>query len=126
MDGGLIMSEPKFTQGPWEIKPVENDKEYIRIRGTVPGGRYKIVNVSDLKFHHDDGAEWCEQEREASRANAHLIATSPDLYAEIERDVMELEARLKFADERTLAANPDVTNLKRKKALLAKARGEHI
>lgn len=61
---------------------------------------------------------------EEEKANADLIATSPEMYAEIERDVRELEARLKFADKRTLGINPDVSNLKRKKALLAKARGE--
>lgn len=46
------------------------------------------------------------------------------MYAEIERDTWEIESRLKFADKRTLDFNPDVANLKRKKTLLAEARGE--
>ena len=56
--------------------------------------------------------------------NANLIAAAPEVYAEIEREIIEIEARLIFADKRTLAVNPDVAKLKRKKAILAKARGE--
>ena len=55
--------------------------------------------------------------------NAHLIAAAPEMYEEIQRDIIEIEARLTFADERTLAVNPDVAKLKRKKAILSKARG---
>jgi len=72
------MSE--FTKGEWSILPEEDDKEYIRIRGTVLGGRYKIANVIDLKDHHDD-SEWCERERKESMANARLIAAAPELYS---------------------------------------------
>jgi len=71
------MSE--FTKGEWIILPEEDDKEYIRIRGTVLGGRYKIANVIDLKDHHDD-SKWCEIERKESMANARLIAAAPELY----------------------------------------------
>lgn len=52
-----------------------------------------------------------------------LIASAPEMYEEIQRDIIEIEARLTFADERTLAVNPDVAKLKRKKAILSKARG---
>ena len=78
------MSEAKFTKGEWSIKAIENDKEYIKIRGTLLGGKFKIANVTDLKFHHDDGAEWCEREREESMANAHLIAAAPEMYKMLE------------------------------------------
>ena len=73
------MSETKFTKGEWAILPIENDREYIRIRGVVLGGRYKIANVLDLKNHHND-AEWCKIDRAVSMANAHLIAAAPKMY----------------------------------------------
>lgn len=63
------MSAPAFTPGPWEVKPAEEDKPYIRVRGTRLGERYKIANVlSD----HPVGNE--------ASANAHLIAASTELY----------------------------------------------
>lgn len=77
------MSETKFTKGPWVIKPLEEDKEYIRIRGGVIGGRFKIANVTDLHLHHND-AKWCKMEREESIANANLIAKAPDMYEMLE------------------------------------------
>lgn len=75
--------ETKFTKGEWDILPIEEDKEYIRIRGTVLGGRYKIANITDLKHHHD-GSDWCESERLESKANAHLMAAAPDMYEMLE------------------------------------------
>ena len=39
------MSEARFTKGPWRTLPEEVDKSYVRVRGTVLGGRYKIANV---------------------------------------------------------------------------------
>ena len=77
------MSETKFTKGEWGALPIEEDKEYIRIRGATLGGRYKIANVIDLKDHHSD-AKWCEREREESLANAHLIKAAPKMYKFIE------------------------------------------
>lgn len=81
-----IKMNTKFTPGPWQILPTEKDKEYVRIRGTVPGSRYKVANVIDLKIHHD-GSKRCELERSKSQANARLIACAPDMYAEIKRDI---------------------------------------
>jgi hypothetical protein len=58
----------QHTPGPWQILPEESDKPYIRIRGTVLGGRYKVANVNlDVIF------------RDEARANVHLIAAAPDL-----------------------------------------------
>lgn len=54
----------KFTKGKWVVLPLEEDKEYIRIRGSVLGGRYKIADVIDLKFHHQPDKQWCMRERE--------------------------------------------------------------
>jgi len=108
------MSEAKFTKGEWLILPLEDDKEYIRIRGTVLGGRYKIANVTDLKFHHD-GKEWCKRERGESLANANLIAAAPDMYELLDEVSHVLGHEL----------NPtSKTYIKAIKELLAKARGE--
>lgn len=64
----------KHTPGPWQILPEECDKPYIRIRGTVLGGRYKVANVLTLVY---DGAP--EREAEETQANARLIAAAPEL-----------------------------------------------
>jgi len=64
----------KHTRGPWAILPEEVDRQYIRVRGTVLGGRYKIANVVTPTY---DGV--CEREAQETRANARLIAAAPDL-----------------------------------------------
>ncbi|AUR83199.1 coil containing protein [Vibrio phage 1.032.O._10N.261.54.F5] len=94
-------NEAKFTQGPWVA------------RGSTPSRIYGMQRADKEVIIAATGSvlENCGD-------NAYLIAAAPEMYAEIERDVLEIEARLKFADKRTLA------NLKRKKALLAEARGE--
>lgn len=69
------MSEPKFTPGPWEVKPEEVGRSYIRIRGTRLGARFKIANVI-----HPDHEGTTDSEAEETRANSNLIAAAPDLY----------------------------------------------
>lgn len=96
----------KFTKGPWEIKPIEDEKEYIRIRGTVLGGRFKICNVNDAKLHHSDELKWCAMEREESMANAHLIAAAPEMYdllSTIENDSNQVPEWLWQKIQKTLA-----------------------
>lgn len=66
----------KFTKGPWQILPEEADKDYIRIRGTVLGGRYKVANVPTPTY-----AGVPPRELEETRANAALIAAAPDMLA---------------------------------------------
>lgn len=63
------MSEVKHTAGPWKVLPEEVAVGYIRVRGTRPGGLYKIANVI------------CESPFSAkeARANAKLIEATPDL-----------------------------------------------
>src|SRR5690554_105983 len=68
------MGETKHTPGPWETKPEEVDRSYIRIRGTRAGARYKIANVLTPVY---DGSP--EREANETRANARLIAVAPDL-----------------------------------------------
>ncbi len=62
------------TKGPWAVLPEECDKPYIRIRGTLLGGRYKVANVLKPIY---DGVH--EQEAKETRDNAKLIAAAPDL-----------------------------------------------
>jgi hypothetical protein len=66
----------KYTEGPWQIMPEEVDRDYIRIRGTRLGQRYKIANV--LTPTHPGVSS---KEAEETRANAALIVTSPRLLA---------------------------------------------
>jgi hypothetical protein len=68
------MSEQKFTFGPWQTMPEETDKQYVRIRGTQLGERYKIANVLTPDY---EGAN--ELEADETRANARLIAAAPEL-----------------------------------------------
>lgn len=68
------MTQFKGTPGPWEIKPEEVDKPYIRIRGTQLGGRFKVANVLSPDY---DGVHHCEADE--TRANARLIAAAPEL-----------------------------------------------
>lgn len=68
------MNEFKGTPGPWEIKPEEVDRPYIRIRGTRLGGRFKVANVLSPDY---DGVH--HREADETRANARLIAAAPEL-----------------------------------------------
>lgn len=73
------MKEFKGTPGPWEIKPEEVDRHYIRIRGTRLGGRFKVANVLTPFY---EGVH--EREAEETRANAQLIASAPELLAALQ------------------------------------------
>lgn len=90
----------KHTPEPWELLDAEGDKEYLRIRGTVLGGRYKIANV--LWPNYSESAR--EREAAETLANAERIidcvnacAGMADPAAEIaelkrQRDAFQLEA----------------------------------
>lgn len=67
------------TRGPWQVLPEEVDKPYIRIRGTVLGGRYRVANVLTPTY---EGVH--EREAVETRANARLIAAAPYLFAELD------------------------------------------
>lgn len=60
-----------YTEGPWEVKPEEIGKDYIRIRGTQLGRLYKIADVlaPENEFSFDE-----------CRANARLVAAAPELF----------------------------------------------
>lgn len=68
------------TPGPWGALPEECDRPYIRIRGTVLGGRYKVANVLTPIY---EGVPL--REAEETRANAKLIAAAPDLLEALQR-----------------------------------------
>ena len=68
----------KHTPGPWEVLQEESDKDYLRIRGSRLGERYKIANVHDRQFKYVN--EFVRQlDHAESIANARLIAAAPDL-----------------------------------------------
>lgn len=127
------MSETKFTKGEWAIQPPEDDKEYIRIRGSVLGGRFKIANVVNLKKHHD-GLLWRQREVEETIANANLIAAAPEMYAMLETALSEMHVLIdEVNDQRMSHVNsmtetpPDLHDgqtLHEIQTILAKARGE--
>lgn len=54
-------TEARFTPGPWAINPDEYGIEF-----QIEGGDARLADVFDI------------------RANAHLIAAAPDLYAALE------------------------------------------
>lgn len=76
----------KFTSGPWAILPEEIDKDYIRIRGTQLGSRYKIANVITPTY-----PDVHERETEETRANARLIAAAPELLEMLYKAIETLE-----------------------------------
>lgn len=75
-----------YTPGPWIILPEEVDKDYIRIRGSRLGSRYKITNVITPTYQ---GIH--EREAEETRANARLMAASPELFEFLCKAIETLE-----------------------------------
>jgi hypothetical protein len=71
----------QHTPGPWQVLPEEDDRQYLRIRGTEPGQLWKIANV-----HHDPQA-YRPSSADETRANASLIACAPDLLALVEEAI---------------------------------------
>lgn len=64
----------KHTPGPWEVKPEEADRDYLRVRGTRLGLRYRVANVLDVVYEDAPG-----REAEETQANARLIAAAPEM-----------------------------------------------
>ena len=95
------MSEAKFTIGEWNV----NYKGYSTGVGVVCGGK---------EIH------WCIETPETI-ANAHLIASAPEMYAMLE-DLSELLEALSHED--TYLYNKAKIASDNVDELLAKARGE--
>lgn len=122
IEGAIASNAAAFTPGPWwggvisQHQPLADEilKEFAEHRdGTL--GAIADSNDRFLAFIATVPNTLAED-----RANAHLIAAAPELYAELQQFVNGVETRMidSPADE-TLA---NVT--RRAKAALAKARGE--
>ena len=74
----------KFTKGEWSVSELEDNVDYIRVRGTVPGARFKIANVIDVNHHLECNTHVYAKEKQQAIANAHLIAAAPDMYGMLE------------------------------------------
>jgi hypothetical protein len=104
----------KHTKGPWTLLPAESDKDYLRIRGTQLGGRYKVANVHQWRYEgmpdsirqHDDAE---------SMANARLIAAAPEMLEALKSALWRMQQYDYQAMEGTIA---------KARAAIAKATGE--
>lgn len=69
----------------WQVKPPEDDKPYLRIRGTDLCCRFKIANVltPEYVFNPEVRVTPESRERELGKTQeyAHLIAAAPQLLA---------------------------------------------
>ena len=98
------MSRGAHTRGPWIGLPEEPGVPYIRIRGTVLGGRYKIANVLRPDYDGADALEGAE-----TRANARLIVLAP-LLLELAREMASCcSGELWMSDDELRALRDDVT-----------------
>jgi len=114
------MSDEKFTKGPWEVsgKTYEGD-------GTAGYGVSSVNYKSFIAFcsaWFDRGEP--EKHLEIDKANAYLIAMSPEMYEELERDLND-QLKAQKAIEGKLVDEWLNSGIKRKQKILAKARGEH-
>ena len=85
----------KHTPGPWQILPEEVDKNYIRIRGTVWGGRYKVANVPTCETTGHTKID--DRNVTETQANVQLIAAAPELLEALE-DYVKVHEFLGHAD----------------------------
>lgn len=93
----------KHTPGPWAVLPEEADKDYLRIRGTRLGCRYKVANVHmprlweshDVLRDHENAESW---------ANARLIAAAPELLEALQFVMTAFGEQLSTAFEQAQAA----------------------
>ena len=98
-----MTDQPKWTKGPWPIKPTGDFKRIVIGDGLVDGpGGYEVAEV-----YSDD----CD--RDEAMANAHLIAAAPDLYAALDGLLGLLDAGSLYEPQAYAA-----------RAALAKARGQ--
>ena len=106
-----MTDQPKWTKGPWPIKPTGDFKRIVIGDGLVDGpGGYEVAEV-----YSDD----CD--RDEAMANAHLIAAAPDLYAALDNlETAATGAGVPHQQERKLL-HECITAAR---AALAKARGE--
>lgn len=122
------MTETKFTPGPW-TKSAWGGSSLI---GKLPDGtEFQICSVGGTMFGgllddkaQDQRSQWA---READKANAHLIAAAPELYAALK----SVEWLTKIVDNELVLACPRCTSIDGEHfpgceidEVLRKARGE--
>ena len=112
------MSKEKFTQGEWAVSDGDiSSLEY----------RYLIHMNGECQFGFDDTSQGQYESplnKGEAEANAHLIAAAPDMYREIKSDIDTLIEFIKTLREYSNDWLFYNSELDRKQALLAKARGE--
>lgn len=101
------MSETKFTEGPWLSMVRNDDDAMMSFYGVGIGKSFLPVSTCG----------------NSSNANANLIASAPDLYAEIERDLIEQLKTQKLIKGKLVDDHLNASII-RKQNLLAKARGK--
>lgn len=110
------MCEAKFTKGEWVSDTPENLSSqgflYVNFVETRYGEKKYICNGQHIRVYT---SEYHNQTEIQTIANAHLIATAPEMYEMLEY-VMKCAA---MQDNLTIDAN-EISKL------LAKARGEHV
>ena len=102
--------ENKFTKGPWIVL----DGAFVYALNDFGVNQFDLT----INGHGKRGAG-----EEELQANAHLIAAAPLLYDEIENEIkllLEMKEKAPIGNYRQAIIN----QIERKKALLAKARGE--
>jgi len=112
-----LSEQGKNTPGPWQTLPEEVDRDYIRVRGTRIGCKYKIANVPHTII---PGQTYGVDE---TRADARLIAAAPDLLAALEALTPILEAA-----ESNASGNPEwfwvSPRINAAREAIAKAKGD--
>jgi hypothetical protein len=94
------MSNTKFTNGEWAVS-IQGLHDFKYIAVMVPNGGFEVTNIPDAE------------------ANAHLIASAPDMYAMLEDSRTMLRAF--YANTGSMGAIAQVRFIDE---LLKKARGE--
>lgn len=106
----------KHTPGPWTVLPEEVDRDYIRVRGTRLGERYKVANVPTVT-----GRGVPAREADETRANARLIAAAPELLEALE--VLEAYVANNIVTDYPTGIDIEGTAFQRARAAIAKATG---
>ena len=104
------------TPGPWTVLPEEADKDYLRIRGTRLGARYKVANVHMPRLWESNYV-LRDRENAESQANARLIAAAPELLEALQKMLPELRGL-------SIVSDTAAEMLREAEAAIAKATGE--
>jgi len=124
---GGAMTETKFTQGPWVVEFDEDggyDAFYAGYHILAPDWSRDIctVEVSPWRFRYNPTWEEAHAENERAAADAHLIASSPDMYKALKAMVDMVDFAVEAGVNGSISNNCITTENAR--IALAKARGE--